>query len=69
MATVGESRLVHVKIPHLNRMVHRARQQEISSVVECYFPHRLSMLFVSLGAARVNKVPDLDITITRSSGE
>ena len=26
VATVSESRLVHVQIPHLNRMVHRARQ-------------------------------------------
>lgn len=69
MATVSESRLVHVKIPHLNGMVHRARQKEISSVMESNFPHGLPMLLVSLSAAGVNKVPDLDITITRCGSE
>lgn len=69
VATVSEPRLVHVQVPQLNCMVHGARQKEVTSVVESYFPNGLSMLLPSLRAARVNKVPDLDITITRSSGE
>ena len=45
-------------------MVHRARQQEITSVVEVDFPNRLAVLGEGLGATFIYEVPDLDSAVS-----
>jgi hypothetical protein len=69
VTAVGEPRLVHVQVPHLYRVIHRAGEQEVSSVVEGHLPHRLPVLGVRVSATGVHKVPDLDGAISRSGGK
>lgn len=57
------------KIPKLNWVIHGARDQEIPTVMEVTPPYWLSMLRVCGLALGVNKVPDLDTSISWGCGQ
>lgn len=61
-----KSAFCHIQVPHLDSVVHGAREQEVSSVMECNFPDWLSMFSKCLGTASVYKVPHFYCTISWS---
>jgi hypothetical protein len=45
-------------------MIHRATSEEITSVMEVYIPHWLTVIFVSLNAGVVGNIPQLYLGVT-----
>lgn len=69
VTSVGESWFFHIHVPHFDGVIHRARQQKVTSIVESYFPNGLAMFCPSMSAASVDKVPNLNSSVTRCSCE
>jgi len=69
MTSVGEARLLHVQVPHFDRMVHRTGQQKVAGVVERNFPHGLAVLRPSVGTACINEVPNFDCSVAGGGRE
>ena len=65
MPSVSESALSHIHIPQFDCVVHRAGEKEVTGIMVCNFPNRLSMFCESLGAASPHEIPDLNGTIAR----
>ena len=65
MASESESTLLwDCEVPKLDGMVHRARNEEITTIMEIAFPNWLTMLRVCGLALCINEIPYLDATVS-----
>lgn len=70
MTSEGEFRLFrNCKVPKLDGMVHRARDQEVPTVMEVALPNWLTVFRVSGLALGIDEVPYLDATISGGCGQ
>lgn len=65
----SETWLLHVHVPKFYGVVHRAREQEIASIMIGYLPNGLTMFRECKSAASIYKVPNLDGTIAWCCGK
>ena len=64
MTSIGEATLALVQVPKFDSMVHTAREQEVTSIVEVHLPNWLAMFSESVQASSINEVPNFHSSIS-----
>ena len=67
MASIGEATLALVQVPKFDSVIHAAREQEVTGIVEVHLPNRLTMFSESVQASGINEVPNFHSSISRAS--